>query len=160
MFAGLTSAYMVRHAQGNWVTYKLPIIFWISTVVIILGSVAIQMSVRSFKQHNIPRYRTQLMATLVLGLLFGICQYVGFKQLYANNIRIDGNPSESFLFVIFGLHLAHIAGGIIALIVHFIRAYRTKIKVYSATGLEVIAGYWHFVGILWIYLFVFFLANQ
>jgi cytochrome c oxidase subunit III len=87
-------------------------------------------------------------------------QWVGFRQLYGNNIRVDGNPSESFLFIISGLHLLHILGGIIALIIVFFRAFRTRIKVYNATGLEIMATYWHFVDVLWIYLFVFFLANQ
>lgn len=160
MFAGLTSAYIVREAQGNWVYYKLPFIFWVSTAVILLSSVTIQMGVRAFKNREMPKYRNLISLTLVLGLLFGLLQYIGFRQLYANNIRVDGNPSESFLFIITGLHLLHILGGVIALLIVFFRAFRTRIKVYNATGLEVVASYWHFVDVLWIYLFVFFLANQ
>jgi cytochrome c oxidase subunit 3 len=110
-----------------------------------------------------------------LGILFGVLQYAGFYQLYhqlqqivmngeAQNqsatVRVNGNPSESFLFVIAGLHLVHLFGGIIALLFVFFRAFRTRVKVYNATGLEIAATYWHFVDILWVYLFVFFLANQ
>ena len=118
------------------------------------------LGVRAFKQRRMPMFRMLVTATLVLGILFALFQYMGFSQLYANNIRVDGNPSESFLFIIAGLHLLHIAGGIIALLIVFFRAFRTRVKIYNATGLEIMATYWHFVDVLWIYLFVFFLANQ
>ena len=160
MFAGLTSAYIVRQAQGNWRDYPLPSIFWVSTIAILVSSLTMHLGVRAFKQRRMPMFRMLVTATLVLGILFALFQYMGFSQLYANNIRVDGNPSESFLFIIAGLHLLHIAGGIIALLIVFFRAFRTNVKVYNATGLEVIATYWHFVDVLWIYLFVFFLANQ
>ena len=75
-------------------------------------------------------------------------------------VTVSGNPAESFLFVIAGLHLLHILGGVIALIIVFFRAFRKNVKIYNSTGLEIVAGYWHFVDVLWIYLFVFFLANQ
>ncbi|MCB9046277.1 MAG: cytochrome c oxidase subunit 3 [Chitinophagales bacterium] len=160
MFAGLTSAYIVRHAQGNWVYYQLPFTFWISTFVIVASSITIHLGLKAFKQRAIPRYKVLITTTLVLGLLFAVLQWVGFQQLYSNNIKVSGNPSESFLFVIAGLHLLHILGGIIALLIVFFRAFRTRVKVYNATGLEIVAIYWHFVDVLWIYLFVFFLANQ
>jgi cytochrome c oxidase subunit 3 len=160
MFAGLTSAYIVRHAQGNWVDYKLPMHFYWSTAAIILSSITMILGIKAFKSRDMGKYRMLITSTLVLGILFMALQYTGFKALYASNIRVDGNPSESFLFIIAGLHLLHIAGGIVALLIVFFRAFRTNIKVYNATGLEVVGTYWHFIDILWIYLFVFFLANQ
>jgi Heme/copper-type cytochrome/quinol oxidase, subunit 3 len=160
MFAGLTSAYIVRHAQGNWVDYKLPMHFYWSTAAIILSSITMILGIKAFKNREMGKYRMLITSTLVLGILFMVLQYTGFKALYASNIRVDGNPSESFLFIIAGLHLLHIAGGIVALLIVFFRAFRTNIKVYNATGLEVVGTYWHFIDILWIYLFVFFLANQ
>jgi cytochrome c oxidase subunit 3 len=175
MFAGLTSAYIVRQAQGNWRYYTLPASFTFSTVAILLSSVTFFVAIKAFKKREMPKFRMLMFSTLLLGLLFGALQFGGFYQLYhqlqqvringevlnnASTVRINGNPSESFLFIIAGLHLAHLAGGIIALIVVFFRAFRTRVKVYNATGLEIVAGYWHFVDALWIYLFVFFLANQ
>ncbi|MCD6062811.1 MAG: alternative cytochrome c oxidase CoxO [Flavipsychrobacter sp.] len=160
MFAGLTSAYIVRQAQGNWRTYSLPVTFWISTGVILLSSGTMALAVNAFKKRYMPRYRMLIIATLILGSLFTALQYIGFQQLYTSNIRVDGNPSESFLFIIAGLHLLHIMGGIFALLFVFFRAFRTRVKVYNATGLEIVATYWHFVDVLWIYLFMFFLANQ
>ena len=160
MFAGLTSSNIVRQSQGNWVYYKLPGLFYISTVLIAASSVTMHMGVKAFKSRAMPKFRSLMILTLVLGVAFAICQYVGFQLLYADNIKLNGNPSESFLFIIAGLHLFHIIGGIIALLIVFFRAFRTSVKVYNATGLEVMATYWHFVDVLWIYLFVFFLANQ
>lgn len=160
MFAGLTSAHIVRHAQGNWVNYQLPAVFWVSTATIVLSSVTMAMGIKAFKNRLMPRFKMLITLTLVLGILFGVFQWIGFKTLYAENIRVDGNPSESFLFIIAGLHLLHILGGLVALLIVFLRAFRTKVKVYNATGLEIVGTYWHFVDALWIYLFVFFLVNQ
>ena len=160
MFAGLTSAYMVREAQGNWVFYRLPFVFNISTVTIIASSVTMALGLRAFKKRQMPKFKILITATLILGVLFGVLQFIGFNILYDNNIRVDGNPSGSFLFIIAGLHLLHILGGIIALLIVFFRAFRKRVKIYNATGLEIVSTYWHFVDVLWIYLFVFFLANQ
>ncbi len=173
MFAGLTSAYIVRQSQGNWRMFKMPIVFWISTAVILISSGTVFLGVRAFKQRQMIRYRVLITTTLALGLLFGALQCIGFWQLYhvpqttllngqqlVETIRVSGNPSESFLFIITGLHLAHILGGIIALLIVFLMAYRRRVKVYNATGLEIVAAYWHFVDVLWLYLFIFFLANQ
>ena len=174
-FAGLTSGYMVREAQGNWRYYHLPAAFSISTAVIIISSVTMILGVRAFKTRQMPRYRMLLSVTLILGLLFGLLQCGGFYQLYhqlqqvringqvlnqAATVRLNGNPSESFLFIIAGLHLLHLLGGLVALLFVFFRAFRTNVKTYNATGIEIVATYWHFVDALWIYLFVFFLANQ
>ncbi len=162
MFAGLTSGYIVRQAEGNWRYFKLPPVFYTSTAVILISSLTFILGLKAFKARQIPKFRMLTLITLILGIAFGALQYMGFYQLYhqANPVRLSGNPSESFLFVIAGLHLAHIAGGIVALLIVFLRSFRTKIKVYNATGLEIVGGYWHFVDALWLYLFVFFLANQ
>ncbi len=174
-FAGLTSGYVVREAQGNWRYFNLPVVFWYSTAVILASSFTVHMGVKAFKNREMQKFRMLISITLFLGLLFGVLQYTGFYQLYhhlqqvringqvlnqSDTVRLDGNPSGSFLFIIAGLHLLHLFGGIVALIIVFYRAFRTRIKTYNATGLEIMAGYWHFVDVLWLYLFIFFLANQ
>jgi cytochrome c oxidase subunit 3 len=175
MFAGLTSAYVVKKSAGNWRNYELPPIFWASTVAIMASSVTIWLALRAFRNREMPKYRVLVTTTLALGVLFGVLQYLGFLELYSQPqqvimngaaetgyapVRVDGNPSESFLFIISGLHLLHIAGGIVALAIVFFRAFRKRVKTYSSTGLEIVSSYWHFVDLLWIYLFLFFLANQ
>jgi len=175
MFAGLTSGYVVRQAEGNWRYFHLPSLFYVSTAVILLSSITFIFGLKAFRARQIPQFRLLILTTLLLGIAFGLLQYCGFYQLYHQSqqvfingqklnefspVKLNGNPSGSFLFVIAGLHLAHIAGGIVALTIVFLRSFRTRVKVYNATGLEIVGGYWHFVDILWIYLFVFFLVNQ
>lgn len=162
MFAGLTSAYIVRKGQDNWRVFELPHIFWFSTVVIVASSVTVHLGLRALKARKIPLFRALTLLTLVLGICFGLLQYEGFLQLYRapQPVRLDGNPSESFLFIIWGLHLLHIAGGIVALLVVWLRSLRRNVKEYAATGMAIAANYWHFVDVLWLYLFVFFLVNQ
>ena len=184
MFAGLTSAYVVKQAQGNWRSYQLPTVFWISTAVILISSITFHLGLKAFKQRAMPRFKSLITLTLILGILFSIFQAIGFYELshqeqpvvydgvqqYVREdgvsreniypVKVNGNPSESFLFIIAGLHLLHILGGIVALALVFFRAFRKRVKVYSSAGLEIVGTYWHFVDILWIYLFIFFLANQ
>lgn len=161
MFAGLTSAYIVRKSQPNWRLYDLPFIFWISTAVIVSGSITVAFALRALKVQQIKKARALMLLTLILGVSFGVLQYVGFKELYhlPAPVRVDGNPSESFLFVIWGLHLVHIAGGVVALLVVFLRSFFKKGDTYNSTGLAIAANYWHFVDVLWIYLFFFFMMN-
>lgn len=157
MFAGLTSAYIVKRNQANWQTFDLPVAFWYSTVVIVLSSFTLVMAVRAFKQRMMSKYRWLMAATLLLGSLFIVLQVIGFQQLWNLGITLQGNVSYSFLYIIVGLHGAHVIGGIIALVVMCLQAFRTSVRNYSIVPVELINTYWHFVDILWLYLLVFLL---
>ena len=157
MFAGLTSAFIVKSNQTNWITVELPKAFWISTAVIVLSSLTVQMALRSFKQREMSKYRSLIGITLVLGVAFVIFQWFGFEALWAQQITFKGAGAGQFLYVIFGLHAIHVVGGIVTLLVMFIKAFLGKTKLYSAIPVEVMAVYWHFVDLLWIYLLLFFL---
>ncbi len=157
MFAGLTSAYIVKRNQANWQTFNLPIAFWYSTVVILLSSFTIMMALRSFKERAMSKYRMLMVATMVLGAMFIVLQFVGFQQLWAKGITLQGNVSYSFLYVIVGLHGLHVVGGVIALIVMSLMAFSRKTRNYSTVPVELMSTYWHFVDILWLYLLVFLL---
>jgi cytochrome c oxidase subunit 3 len=157
MFAGLTSAFIVKSNQTNWITVELPGAFWISTAVIILSSVTLQMALRSFKQREMNKYRSLIGITLILGTAFVVLQWFGFRELWAQQITLKGSGAGQFLYVIFGLHAIHVIGGIITLMVMFIKAFAGKVKLYSSVPVEVAAMYWHFVDLLWIYLLLFFL---
>lgn len=159
LFAGLTSAYIVKRAQAQWLEIGMPKEFWISTVIILLSSVTIQLAVKAFKENYRKKYRFLITITAILGLLFGVIQYYGFQDLLDRGIQIFGegsNPAASFLGIIIGLHFFHVFGGIVALVVTLLRAFRVKVKDYDANKIEVVAIYWHFVDILWIYLLIFF----
>jgi cytochrome c oxidase subunit 3 len=159
MFAGLTSAYIVKRSQASWLMLEIPVIFWYSTAAILASSITVQLSLKALKARDMMVYKRWLMITAVLGVLFLVLQIVGFKQFGANDIRLIGagsNASYSFLLAISGLHGLHVLGGVIALVVIAIQAFRVATRTYNTVPLEVAATYWHFVDALWIYLFIFF----
>lgn len=157
MFAGLTSAYIVKRNQANWVTFDLPSAFWYSTAAVILSSITLYVAGRSFKQREMAKYRSLMLTTIILGALFIVLQIVGFKQLMGREITMTGNVSFSFLYVIVILHAVHVIGGLIALLVLFIKAFRGNVRSYNSVPVEVCSTYWHFVDILWVYLLIFLL---
>jgi cytochrome c oxidase subunit 3 len=160
MFAGLTSAFIVKSNLAGWRQIRMPDIFWISTGVILLSSLAMQMALRSFRQRDMRNYRVLIAATFVLGIVFVVLQWLGFKDLWnQQHIKFTGSTGAGqFLYVIFGLHAIHVIGGVITLMVMFIKAFFGKLKLYSPAPVEVAATYWHFVDVLWIYLLVFFIV--
>lgn len=160
MFAGLTSAYIVKGSQAGWTTIAIPKIFYYSTAVIIISSLTMQMAVKSFKERSMMQYRRLITATAILGFGFIVMQVIGFDQLWTSGIRLEGSGQAQFLYIIFGLHALHVLGGAIALLVMFFKAFSSTIRNYNPVPVEVAGSYWHFVDLLWIYLFVFFLFTQ
>jgi cytochrome c oxidase subunit III len=159
VFAGLTSAFILQKGSANWATITMPYSFWISTIAIILSSITMHKSVQYFKQRQMQQYKQMVAATLILGIAFVALQLWGFTQLYQAGIKLDGPASAGFLFVITGLHGAHMLGALVAMIILFVVTYRRRTKTYSTVGHEVMATFWHFVDVLWIYLLMFFIIN-
>jgi cytochrome c oxidase subunit 3 len=160
MFAGLTSAFIVKSNLVGWRQIDMPNIFWGSTAVIMASSITMQMALRSFRQRHMSAYRLLIAITLILGIVFIVLQWFGFKELWeVQRITFRGvSGAGQFLYVIFGLHAIHVIGGVITLLVMFFKAYFGKLKLYSPAPVEVAATYWHFVDLLWIYLLVFFIV--
>lgn len=158
MFAGFTSALIVKRGQANWQGYELPVLFWYSTVAIVLSSITMQLAVRNFKQRNMAAYRQFLTITGVLGIAFMLMQFAGFNYVNTHGVKLLGqgsNVAGSFLAVIAGMHILHVLGGVVVILVLLRKAFASKTKTYDAVPVEVLATYWHFVDALWIYLFVF-----
>lgn len=157
VFAGLTSGYIVRQAEGNWFVFELPSIFYISTISIVLSSASMHYALWSVKRNDLKGLRTGLFITLGLGLAFAFTQFAAWSKLVDMGVYFVGNPSGSFLYVISGLHLAHIAGGIIYLMVVSVGAIRGKYHSGSYLPVELCSIFWHFLDALWVYLFFFLL---
>jgi len=158
LFAGLTSAYVVRADNGNWLIFNLPDIFFISTAIIITSSITLYLALRMAKKNNQTGMILGLLATFTLGIAFTFTQFEGWKELTAKGIVVAGkysNASGSFLYVLTGLHLAHLAGGLISLLVTLVKGLRRKYNAENTLGLELCSIYWHFLDILWVYLFLF-----
>lgn len=162
MFVAFTSAYIVRQAAGNWLEFRLPDIFFLNTLVILLSSITLHSSYLAFKSGKVKRYRGLLVISLILGLAFLAFQYQGWLALQAIGVELNTNPSGSFVYVISGVHAAHIIGGIGAIIVAIIQAFLLKYKVTPARKLrfELTLTYWHFVDFLWLYLLLFFVLQS
>ncbi len=160
MFAGLTSAVIVKRQLGTWETFVMPRIFWYSTAVILATSLTVQMALRAFKERQMRSYRMLMTATAVGGIIFIFLQIKGFEALWAQNVRFSNSVAGSFLYIIFGLHALHVIGGIVALLVLFARAFSARKRNYSPVPVEIVSVYWHFVDLLWLYLLVFFMLIQ
>lgn len=157
MFAGLTSAYIVKREQPNWISLDIPLVFSYSTAVILLSSLTVHMALKAFRGRDILQYRRLISVTVVLGVLFIFLQWIGFKQLWESGLKLNGAGGAQFLYIIFGLHALHVTGGIVALLVLFVRAFNRRSRNYNTVPVEIAGTYWHFVDLLWVYLFVFFL---
>lgn len=157
MFAGLTSAFIVKSNQTSWKPVDLPQAFWISTLVIMASSATLHLALKAFKQREMGKYRSLIGITVLLGGVFIVFQWIGFTELWSQQVTMKGSGAGQFLYVIFGLHALHVLGGIVTLLVMLIKAFAGKIKLYSSIPVEVASIYWHFVDVLWIYLLLFFL---
>jgi cytochrome c oxidase subunit III len=157
MFAGLTSAYVVKSSQASWKEVDVPQIFWYSTAAIILSSLTIQLALKAFKEREMNRYRILMAVTAILGVAFVAMQWIGFNQLWSSGVHFTGSGAGQFLYIIAGLHAIHVIGGIVALVVLALKAFFGSVKTYSPVGIEMAATYWHFVDLLWLYLLIFFI---
>ncbi|WP_240337063.1 cytochrome c oxidase subunit 3 [Rufibacter psychrotolerans] len=163
MFAAFTSAYIVRREEGNWLEFDLPSVLLINTVVLVLSSVFMQWAYVSAKADNIKNLKVALGLTIVAGVAFLIGQWSGWGELVRNNVFFGGstaNPSGSFLYVLTGVHAFHLITGLIFLIIVVISALKYRVHSRNLTRIELCTIYWHFLGALWIYLYVFLVLNH
>ena len=159
MFAGLTSAYVVSASRGDWMReFSLPGAFTISTILIILCSLTIHLAKLKIKADDRKATTLWLWATLVLGLAFVYFQFRGFDQIVEDGHFFTGSASSittTFIYVIAIAHLAHLFGGILSLVIVIYNHFKQKYSASQPLGIELAGMYWHFLDILWIYLFLF-----
>ena len=158
-FAGLTSAYVISMKRDDWVTFELPNAFYISTLLIILSSISIGMSQRFIKKDKRELSIVLLLITFALGIAFVWQQYAGFEDLRNAGLFFTGptsTVSTSFIIGITLMHAFHVFAGIIVLLVVIYNHFKYKYTSYDLLGFELGAIFWHFIDVLWIYLFFFF----
>jgi cytochrome c oxidase subunit 3 len=159
LFAGFTSAVIVRKGDGKWIQYEVPDMFLVSSIIAVISSVMMILALLYAKKNNQKMLKTFLGLTLAAGAAFVYTQFAGYGQLIENDIFLTGpssNPSGSFLYIISALHLLHLSGGIIALLIVIFNAIKGRYNSENLLGLQVCSTYWHFMGAMWIYLYVFF----
>ena len=159
MFAGLTSAFVVSKSRADWLKdFQLPSAFYFSTALIIGCSLTFHLAKKAIQKNNQTATTTFLLATLGLGIGFVILQFVGFGQIVANGYYFTGPESSittTFLYIVTVVHLAHLAGGLISLLIIIYNHFKQKYNSTQTIGIELGAMYWHFLDLLWVYLFLF-----
>ncbi|MCY7410889.1 MAG: cytochrome c oxidase subunit 3 [Chitinophagales bacterium] len=159
MFAALTSAFIVSEAAGKWGRLPLPQIFWVNTLIIICSSIVMHWTVRAFKKFDRRSYRMGLAITFCLGTLFLIGQFIGWSQMPSFTQGFSKEGFSDFVFAISSVHAAHIIGGLVILLIALVTSFVKPFNPNKLVTLQIIAIYWHFVDLLWIYLFIFFQIN-
>ena len=158
-FAGLTSAFVVSRSRADWLKdFELPDTFAISAVVIIISSLTFIMAKRALKDNKRQATTLWLIATLVLGIIFIYNQFAGFDEIIAAGYNFTGptsNITMTFIFLIAFVHILHVAVGLICLLVVIYNHFKQKYNADKMLGFELTATFWHFVDILWLYLFLF-----
>lgn len=173
-FAGLTSSYIIRRAQPDWLQFNMPTEFFISTAAIVLSSVTISFAHHYYRKDEFRQFRIYLILTFVFGCIFTVFQFRGWDVITDQGIIMFGKGatiSGSFLGVISLWHLVHVLGGLFFLLIAIIRSFiifkkdptRSLLKdIQPSKGIrmDLLTTYWHFIDVLWVYLIIFFIVNK
>jgi cytochrome c oxidase subunit 3 len=154
LFAAFTSALVVRKGMSfDWVSFSVPRVLWLNTVVLMASSATLELSRRSLSAGSANEFMRWLWATVVLGLGFLGGQLVAWRELATRGIFLATNPGSSFFYVLTAAHGFHLLGGVVALAYVVCRARRIALGQARRTPVDVVAIYWHFMDVLWIYVF-------
>lgn len=152
LFACFTSAIVVRRASGDWRPVALPFSLWLNTAVLIASSVTLEWSRRAARNVALLSFRNRIVVTLALAVVFVAGQFIAWQQLAATGALLPTNPHAAFYYILSGLHLAHVLGGLGALLyVSGVAWFGGKIA--RAGILRGTASYWHFMAATWLWVF-------
>ncbi|WP_033957634.1 cytochrome c oxidase subunit 3 [Psychroserpens jangbogonensis] len=158
-FAGLTSAVLVSRKREDWMhDFEMPNAFLISCVLIIVSSLTFMLAKRALKNGNRSLTTTLLLLTFGLGIAFIYSQFYGFGQIVGSGYNFTGptsNVTMSFIYVIAFVHILHVIAGLISLLVVIYNHFKQKYNATDMLGLNLSATFWHFIDILWLFLFLF-----
>lgn len=158
IFASLTSAYVVRQADPDWLAFELPTPFYISTAIIIISSITLFFADFSAKKNNQTGIKLGLGLTLILSIAFVYSQFYAYGDMVQHGMFFSGtNISSSFLYALTFVHLAHVFGGNITLLVTFIQSLKNKYSSENKLGIELTSWYWHYLTGVWMFLLIFLL---
>lgn len=160
LFASLTSAYIVRQSEGDWLQFDLPNILWFNSGIILLSSFSMQWAYWAAKKDHLNMVKVAMVITTILAISFLIGQWNAWGVLVDHEVYFVGNPGGSFIYVLTGLHAAHLISGVVFILIVLIQTFRYKVHSKRMNLMEMCATYWHFLDGLWLYLFIFLLLNH
>ncbi len=169
LFLAFSAAYVYTRIDGGIPPIKLPTIFFFNTALLLGTSLTMNWAKRAYQNDHTRNYQLALIITIILSLIFMVAQYIGWRQLFGQEIFINYSTTASYLYVISGLHFMHVVAGLPFLVLFLITAYRrmkepVSVLVYFSDPekrlkLRLLTIYWHFLDALWIYLVLFFWIN-
>jgi cytochrome c oxidase subunit 3 len=169
IFLSLSVSLVYTRVQNDLDPIQLPFIFYFNTLLLLLSSYTLWRANQNYLIDDTDKYIRSLIVTVIITLVFLICQFYGWKIMFNQNIFINTDNSSSYLYVISGLHFAHVLGGLPFLILFIIKAKiymkePVSVLVYFSDPekrlkLRLLSLYWHYLDGLWIYLVLFFLIN-
>jgi len=161
LFAAWTSAYIVKRGDIGWTEIIIPDLFWVNTVIIVCSSISMIWAVRAAKNDKLETVKLALSITTLLGIAFVIGQLLAFQEMVALKEHFTGgNVSHSFVYVLSGAHGLHLISGVVFLVIVLVSTFKYKVHSKNMNQIEMCATYWHFLDVLWLYLFVFLLINK
>ena len=158
-FGGLTSAFIVSSTREDWlINFELPPSFTASTIIIVLSSIALYFSKKALLKNQNQLSVSLLLGTFILGLAFIYTQFSGFNEIIQSGFNFTGptsNITMSYIYIIAVVHILHVVVGLICLIVVTINHLKKKYSPTKKLGFDLASTFWHFVDVLWLYLFFF-----
>src|SRR5437667_6375346 len=159
LFAGLSSAYIVLRGVPSWQNIELPSLLWPNTAVLLLSSLAVELSRRAIRRNDLQSMKRWLAAGGVLGLTFLVGQLAAWRQLVNAGVYLPSTLQSSFFYILTGLHGLHLLGGIVALSIVLVMALKNRLSAFRHEPLKLCSTYWHVMDALWVYLFLLLLLS-
>lgn len=160
LFGAFSSAFIVITSERVAQVIQLPQMLLFSTIAIVASSITMHMAYSSAKKDELERVKFSLWLTLILGIAFLVLQYLAWADLVAQNVHFTSNfVAGSFIYVLTGVHGLHIVSALLFLTAVIVSAFKLKVHSKSMDRIEMCTTYWHFLGALWLYLYIFLLLN-
>ena len=158
-FAGWTSAFVVSSTREDWLAdFQLPSAFIVSTIVVLISSVTFMLAGKALKNNDRQMTTVWLFATLALGIAFITNQFIGFNQIIDMGYNFTGptsNVTMSYIYLIAMVHIVHVIAGLVCILVVIYNHFKQKYNSEDMLGFELAGTFWHFIDVLWVYLFLF-----
>jgi cytochrome c oxidase subunit III len=154
LFGGLSSAYIVLRGAPSWQNIHVPSVLWLNTAILLASSATIEAARRTLQHNRLGAMKAWLWASAAFGLAFMVGQFVAWRQLVNAGVYLPSTLHSSFFYLLTGLHGIHVLGGVIAMAYVMSKAFANRITPANDEPLKLCATYWHFMDLLWVYLFV------